>query len=299
MATKGDDAPASASTAPLSQAADRLRDSARWLVVAFGAVAAVVFTGIGVSRFGDLDPRLAPGLFAIAALSALLAVVGALGAMVVAMSLAAASTLSVADLLDNDPDTSVTSAKNTLAKAPLLAPWGGDFKDFFDEVNDANRQHQIQLKSWAENDDLDPTPNLVNRAAQRVEALDGLQSAVLEAASYLRLRKRFEVARWWLSGWLLLAAVCSVAFVIATGNATVERVPLEPSTAVWSVPADDQDRIGSLLGNSCAYELDAVPVVIIDERGDGKEVELVTDATNDCDPVRIFVPIDDVRRQPD
>lgn len=299
MATRGDDAPASASTAPLSLAADRLRESARWLVVAFGAVAAVVFAGIGVSRFGDLDPRTAPGLFAIAAIAALLAIVGALGAMVVAMALAAASTVSVADLLDTDPDKSVTSAKNTIAKAPLLAPWGGDFKDFFDEVNDANLQHQIQLKSWAENDDLDPTPDFVNRAAQRVEALDARQSAVLEAASYLRLRKRFEVARWWLLGWLLLATVSSVAFVVATSKATVEHVPLEPSTAVWSVPADDQDRIGSLLGGSCAHELDAVPVVIIDEQDDGKEVELVTDPSNGCDTVRIVVPVDDVRRQPD
>lgn len=294
MASKGD--AASAATGPLSLAADRLRESARWLVVAFGAVAAVVFAGIGVSRFGDLDPDTAPGIFFLAVLAALLSVVGALGALFVAMGLAAASTVSVSDLLQARPEKSVKSAKKSLSKAPLLSTWNGSFTDFFAEVDQANKTHQIALKGWAESDEIDPTPNFVNRAAERLESLDNLQSSVLEAASYLRLRERFKAARWSLAGSLLLATASAVAFVWATGDSADEHVPLTATAALWSVPSGDKDRITPLLGEECPYELTAVPVIVLGNQGEGKEIEIVTGATGACAPVRLVVPSGELRR---
>ena len=75
--------------------------------------------------------------------------VGALGALFVSMSLAAASNVSTKDLVAPHPDKAVRFALITVGKDPALAPWGGDFKDFVDELQDAHISYQVRLKDWA------------------------------------------------------------------------------------------------------------------------------------------------------
>jgi hypothetical protein len=268
-------------------------------VITFGAIAAVVFAGISISRFGDLDPDTAPLLFALAVLGAGFALTGALAALLVSMSLAAASTMSVSDLVSDNPDRATRAALETLAKDPSLAPWGHDLSDFFEDVQDAHKDYQIRLKSWNNSGEVDASPALANRASDRVTALSDIQAQILETASYLRLQKRFGAARLWLALWLTLAAAGAATFVWVTGPAATESIPREPSTGLWSVPADEQDRIGDQLGGrTCDYDLDAVPVTILDDQGDGKEADIVTVAANGCRPARLVVDRNELNRTP-
>jgi hypothetical protein len=104
-----------ATRSPLGAAAARLRDSARWLVVTFGAVVAVVFAGVTVSRFGDVDPDTARVQFWVAVAGALVALFGALAALLTSMSLAAASTVSLTDLCPRE-------SKTNSSLTPIFAP---------------------------------------------------------------------------------------------------------------------------------------------------------------------------------
>jgi hypothetical protein len=283
----------------LSGAADRLREAARWLVVAFGAVAAAAFAGIGINRYGDLDPGTDLGLFTGATVAALLALAGAVVALFVSMSLAAASTVSVADLLADDLESSITSAKATLAATPFLSRWDGDLAGFFAEVEEAHKKYLDELETWATSTSVDAPAQYASRAQQRMITLDGMQAQALETASYLRLRARFQRARWWLAGSLTVATVSAVAYVWLTGPAAAEHVARTPVTAVWTVPAGDRDRIREALGDGCALDVAALPVVVLDEEGDGKEAEVLTEPRAECQPLRLTVGSAQVQRVPE
>jgi uncharacterized membrane protein len=278
-----------ATTSPLAPAADRLRESARWLVIAFGAVAAVVFTGIGIAGFGSLDPDTAPTQFWTALVGAGAALVGVLGALLVAMSLAAASTLTIAELCARPADESMRAVRTALKKDPILVPWGNDIGTFVAEMGQAEKAFDENQKVWATSTEIDPLKAFANRAAERLTRLGRVQTIVMETASYLRLRHRFATARWWIFGFLALAAAGATAFVWATGAAATESVPVRASAATWTVPDDDREIVGRQLGASCAYALDEVPVVILGEQGDGKEADIVTTAARACEPVRLVV----------
>ncbi|MEQ6902980.1 hypothetical protein [Nocardioides sp. YIM 152588] len=285
--------------APLAQAADRLRSAARWLVISFGAVAAVAFAGISLSRFGDLDPGASPVLFGVAVLGAVAALAGVLGAMVVAMGLAAASTVDAGDLTAVDADDATRQAREAVAGDPVLAPWGHDLGDFLEAVEEAHEDHRTKLDAWVDSADVEAVPDYVNRAAERVNALSGTLDVVLGAASYLRLQARFKVARWQIAGWLALASIGAVAFVWTTGPEASESVPREASTGTWQVPSDDvaslRERMG---GTDCRADRTAVPVTVLGEEDDGEQVDLVTTDRGGCIPVRVVVPRTQVALDP-
>ncbi len=281
--------PAAATPSSLGPAADRLRESARWLVIAFGAVAAVVFAGIGIAGFGSVDPDTAPAQFWTALLGAAAALLGVLGALLVAMSLAAASTVSVAELCEPAGDRSMRAVRAELAHDPVLAPWGNDVQRFFAQVGKANTLYHDRMRNWAATDEVSAYPDFANRASDRVSSLTRVQNVVLETASYLRLRNRFARARWWIFVFLGLAATGATAFVWATGAAATESVPAKATTATWTVPDDDRDVVRRRLGTGCTYDLDEIPVVILGEQGGGAETDVVSASSRTCDPVRLVV----------
>jgi hypothetical protein len=211
-------------------------------VLAFGAVAAVVFAGISISGFGNVDPDTAPAQFRFAVGGAAAAPLGVLGALLVAMPLAAASTVSAADLRRARP-------RRAIRKEAAIA----------------------------------------RRASSRLSSLTRKQTTILEAASYLRLRRRFAFARWWILILLAVAAAGATTFLWATGSAATESVPERASPARWTVPADDREVLRRQLGAQCVYDFDDVPVTILGEQGDKAEADIVTTPSLSCRPVRLVV----------
>ncbi|HEV7651446.1 MAG TPA: hypothetical protein VGP26_25115 [Actinophytocola sp.] len=289
--------PAAAAPPSLGPAADRLREAARWLVIAFGAVAAVVFAGISISGFGGVDPETAPIQFWTAAGGAAGALLGVLAALLIAISLASASTISVADLRAERASRAIRKVREGLAGDPLLAPWEDDFGDFFDELDEAQLDYEVRLRNWTRSGEIEARAAFANRASDRVTSLTRKQTAILETASYLRLRRRFTFSRWWILVLLAVAAIGATAFVWATGAAATESVPEKASAATWTVPGDDRGVVDTQLGSSCTYNLDKVPVVILGEQGDGKEADIVTAARNDCQPLRLVVDAQNLMRE--
>lgn len=307
MAAAGE-AKAARGETPLRDAADRLREAARWLVLTFGAVVAVVFAGISISRFGELDPAGMPLRFTVAAVGGAMALSGALAALLIAMSLASASTVTIADLKSAEknggPLAATVAATDPLVRSPLsqdvlLAPWDSKLSDFFDDVSNAQTDFEEQLNAWRNSQDLEPSPAVVRRASTRLIHLGQVQRAILDTASYLRLRASFDLARWWLAGCLVLATLGAAGFVWATGRSATASVTRQPRTGVWTIPKDQQDNLSSLLGGAgCSYSLQAVPVTVLDSLDDGKHLDVVTVPSSGCQPVRLVVPVAQVRSPP-
>jgi hypothetical protein len=282
---------------PLAPGADRLRESARWLVISFGAVAAVVFAGITVAGFGSVDIDTAPTQFWTALAAIAVALAGVAAALVDTMSLAAASSVTIEELCAQPADGVMRKVHQALAKEPILAPWEMSVRKFVKEVRRAEREYDVNQKYWATSTELEPVKVYTNRAAERLTQLSAVQTVVMETASYLRLRHRFGAARWRIVGSLVLAAAGAVTFVLATGTAATESVPRRALAATWTVPADDRDTVHDQLGGTaCTYDLDEVPAVILDEQGDGKEADIVTTASDDCQPVRLVVGTGQLKR---
>lgn len=289
----------------LAGPADRLREAARWLVITFGAIVAVVFAGISISRFGDIDPDTAPRQFWFAVAGAALALVGALWALLISMSLAAASTVSIADLLNKNvpwwrrilPDRSLVKARKTLENDPRLKPWGGDLESFFTAVGEVQRDFEARLREWRYHHEPKATAVWMNRASTRLKHFVVVQAGVLNTASYLRLQHRFSRARWTLAAALLVATTGAAAFVWATGTPAGEGVPQRAVTGVWTVPKDNRAGVSEQLGGTaCGYDLTRVPVTILGEQGDGSEQDIITAPGPGCHPVRLVVDTKQVTR---
>lgn len=84
-------------TLPVAQH-HRLRNSARWLLASFGAVAVVIFAGLTVADFGELNGDTPGFRLTIAIAGAAAAIGGIVAALERAMRLAGASMTSLEDL---------------------------------------------------------------------------------------------------------------------------------------------------------------------------------------------------------
>jgi hypothetical protein len=275
----------------LGAAADRLREAARWLVVTFGAVAAVAFAGISASRVDsiDLDTGRAEFWWATGSLAA--AVLGIVAALLIAMSLAAASTVTVADLVGSRKRRQVglNAARDSLARDPVLAPWGHKTATLVTALEAARADFHDQLTAWHDNDDIESSAEFVNRASTRIDALEQELDAVLKGASYVRLQKCFRVARWTLAVSLALAAAGATGFVLATGPESGEDIPAKIEAATWQVPKEQFAALQQAWGGACAYQAAAVPVLVLGSDDDGKERDVATAPATDCRSVRLTV----------
>ncbi|HEX4725649.1 MAG TPA: hypothetical protein VH333_24270 [Pseudonocardiaceae bacterium] len=278
----------------LSGAAERLRQSARWFVVAFGAVTAAVFTGVSVSDFGDV--RFGTAAFWVAVGAAVVALVATIAAMLMAVSLAAASTVSVDELRSSrrrGDDRDLTAAVRSLAFDPALKTWQGDLAKFFDEVDEANESHLKQLAAWRDSTSLQATKTWADRWAIYLQTLSNVQTVVMSTASYLRLRARFQRTGWWMGLALAFAAGGTLLFSIVTRQAVATDVATRALPATWDVPADQRADVADLRGVGCAQDMTALSVIVLDDDNGGERDILVLPAAH-CAAIRRTVSQDEL-----
>lgn len=292
----GSDEPATpASVSSLDRGADRLRDSAKWLVASFGAAAAVVLAGINFSSIGSLRPDAPDFRFPAAVAGSVLALAGILGALVASMSLASASTVTVDDLRRSPKrwDWSLDAARRTIAADPVLAPWDQDFTKLAASYEAAHRDWENELRLWVESTELDADNTLLDRATHRLNELVALVGQLLETASFLRLQHSFRIFRFVIGGCLLAAGVGAVLVVWAANPPTDEGLDA-PSVAEarFDVPADRVAQYRDDLGAACPHPLDALPVVVLDVDDDKRTADVLTVPAIGCTAFRRSVPIE-------
>lgn len=296
--TKGKAAPSSAN--PLDKAADRLRDSAKWLLASFSAVAVVIFAGLTVADLGRLDGDTPGYRLVFAVVAAALAIGGIVGALARAMSLAGASTTSLQDLTRQTTEAELREAKAEAAADPALTTWGGDFAAFVSDYRHAYDEYVQQAEAYAMDPARRPDPSGLQKARFHLQAMSAISTRLLRTVSFLRLQRSFANARKVIVAWMIVTAVGAVVFGWATSGIPDDDPPELTDAPVMGMlrPGDDvvKELNRQLVGPCRVATGDAIPVIVLSEGATGDTIRLVTVPAAGCPPARATVPLAQVTK---
>jgi hypothetical protein len=261
---------AQTSASALAQAADRIRESAKWLLVSFAAVGATLIAGLQIADIGsltnDVDDRLTWAIVGI-----VLGVAGVVVAIGSASTVVMKSFVTLKSLADGDaPDAATKSVKGDRA---VLAGYA-TVEDLYDAYAAAAEARIETLKAYYD----DPGGAGKGEKAKAAEdwgtILDRVQSHVLERASFVSVQSAYSHARW---GILLGAAISAAgigtfAWAANPPKATPPApvVAKTPSNVTVMIRKSKGRRYARVLGRSC--NLAAVKAVAVADVGAGYKV---------------------------
>jgi hypothetical protein len=283
-------------------AADRLRDSTKWLVVSLGAVATVVFAGLTISGLGKVSPDTPGHRFQLAIAGAAIAIGGTVLALYTAMRLAGASTTTLADLSDPEgaADPALSTAWDHLRGDPALSTWGGDIDAFLDDYHSAWNRYVQEARALADPQGTAANdPAAAQRAAAELTMMRSVSNRLLSTVSFLRLQYAFEAAGRWIAGLVLGAAVGATLFGWATMSAPTAPATIAEAPQIGVLrPSEDTTKELKRLwsgDDACASSGEVEVIVIDDTAGDGDDLlGVLTVPSDKCRPVALTVPLDEV-----
>ena len=272
-------------------AEDRVRETAKWLIVAFAAVGTTLIAGSQLSDLGTLQAG------TIRFWVALAGVMVALGAVVAAI-------VSVSQVLVGDPVSlgglsegagRLSKIREQLEADEALVPDGSvsHFRVRYLNARAAQREAYEAYQASPSND--------TQTTAQLADANARFRTAeaanILEVARFLAVAGAFRRARFWLAGSAAVAAIGVVAFAAAANPAGGRRVIAfsVPGRAVLQLSARGSELLAAQAGRSCQRR--RLDVILLGVGGAGADV--VTQPAPGCRSVRLTVsrPIGSVRAQ--
>jgi hypothetical protein len=274
----------SSSAGSLASGADRIRESAKWLIVAFAGVGAVLAAGLGLSGLGGLDNlHLTWSILGLA-----IAVGGVVLAVMAAGEVVTASFVTMKWLSQQaGSDPAMVGVEGDTG---LLGGYASveELKLAYDM---AIKDRRDALKATYEDPD-DPAKRLKAEAGQAwVKTLDLSQDHVIERASFNKLRAAYKTAGHKIAAGAVLAAIGIAIFAWganppdAVSAAVVMSVPTD---VVVAIDKEDRPVLQSSLGASCDLsDLHGVAVGVV-----GETVQVATVATKDCKVALIEVTHD-------
>lgn len=268
---------------------ERLRDAARHLVVAFGAVAATLLVGLGLTRLDNLSEEQQT----LALIFAAIAVLGVITLLVISVWLSAAGTITADQLVKSGAKLSAKHAAAVVAAKSNGLLGGYESLGGSDPQNDllAAREAAWERFSSAFADYADGgDAKTLRRRAQHVQQLDKVVATVMAVASHARLRYRFVRASIAMGAAATVTAAGVLLFVWITNPAqTPELVvlPPAPTAASLDIVTAIRPQVEARLGDGCEAELDALPVIILGTTEDA--VDVITDAGDTCAQLRLEV----------
>ena len=275
-AGKAEEEPA-APASPLAAAAERIRDSAKWLLGSFAAVGAILVAGLQLTGLGELEDgrlRWALGGLAVAVVGVVIAI-GAAGAVVTKTFV----TLKwLAQRPDGDP------ALDRIAGDKVVLGGYGSVGALYEAYRDAVEGRRDTYRAHAE-DPTDPAKKQAADAAQHwALLLSGTQRHVLERASFSLLRHAYRTARRAILAAAVLTAAGIAAFAWAANPPDQPTAPVAvrtPTPVTVVVDEEDRPELQQRLGADCDLsDLDAVAVAAV-----GEVYEIVAVQTATCTPV--------------
>lgn len=258
MPAKGDaPTPQDEVSAVFTAAADRIRDSAKWLVATFGAVGAAVFAGIALSDLGHVsDGR----LFVAAVVFAVLAALGVIYAIVAAGNIVTKSYVTLSTIKDSDDDTDMLAG---LSASKFHQAWVAARK----ESRTAQEQRN---KAYLSSTGGVPAELSRKLAAAELERslLEDLAKPFLAQKSFEHVRDAYGRARIKIGAGALVTFVGIIGFV-ATTQHVPPRLPVVGTVPVQvrvEIKKDARDKYQGILGADC--DLSALSGTAIGTHGD-------------------------------
>lgn len=279
---------------------DRIRESAKWLLATFGAVAGVLFAGLSLSDLGSVqDDELG------------LALAGALAAVVgVTVAIAAAGAVLVGGRVNLDSlrmpakkglrEHLPTHRKRLCEEMATYKQLYGQYGTLDDLLNQSDEywNAQIQaLRDWHATKIPTKREAAMKRhedAASGTDGLNPLLRRIRALANYQDMRLRFQVNSRWIILAALLTATGAAFFAVTVGQKADPKaqaaVPDMPVRAELRPLAAGEERLKSVFGDSCALE----GLKLIALASSDTDWEVVTDpAAAGCDVARTTVAKDE------
>ncbi|MGA9283970.1 MAG: hypothetical protein WBV85_00850 [Solirubrobacteraceae bacterium] len=212
-----------ASGSSLGEAAQRIRDAAKYLVAAFGAVGAVLVAGLSLTALPSGEH---PVLAAIAVFVAVVAIAFAI-ALVIQVLVPNQMTLSqLAKFVEDHPNDGLASFIGS--NEELFGGQGTNLVDFRDQYVKA-----LKTRADAFDEYLKAPEDLAKEAASeiasaRTQFMDQAMGQLLEVAVFYQLKSRFSRAFPKIGAAALLVVVCAAAYAWASSK---PASPSPPSPA--------------------------------------------------------------------
>jgi hypothetical protein len=264
-------------TDELEAGRDRLRETVKWLVASFGAIAASLTLGSQLGNLGKLEG----GRLAVAVIAAAVAFGGVIAALTLAVYIQVSSYVSFGQL-------------GKEATRPAGEP-RDELIEFFEDENPqylgtygtVASLHQAYVAAFK------------GDSADEQEAIATRVGYLMNAASYERLRRRFSHGLPWIIASVAVAAAATLAFAwAATGTedkadatpaapATTTPLAATPLPVVLSLRSQTAELLKQELGSSC--QRSQLPALAL--RARGRAIEVVTLPGGRCRVARfVFGP---------
>lgn len=248
---------------PFEVGRDRLRETIKWLVASFGAVAASLALGSQLGNLGELEGwRLS-----VALASAGVAFAGVIGALAMAVAVQVGSYVSFGQLGAAGSDDE------------LVRFIEQENPQYLGNYETLTALREAYLKAFRDGSD------------QRV-LLAARVATLLNVASYERLRRNFHNRLKWIISSVAIAAVAVIAFAwAATGDATkpetsvTPAIVAQPSTANLSLLPTAAALLRDELGPAC--KTDQLPAIALGST-EGK-LDVLVLPTRACNATRLSV----------
>lgn len=306
-------APAPSADSRYAAANTRIRDAAKWMAAALGAIATVLvgtspLSGIG--RLSGEDPeRLGLAIGAI-----LVGLAAALGAIRLLGTVQLPQTVLATDLIAMAEDSASAVAREA-ANEPFLTAGHATFEDTVEAYLEVQRAYyaavarltaaeRAQLMATAA--DADAARAAVERAKEWLAFEETRSGRLAPAIGYATDLAIHEKLRWRASlaiGWsAVLAVLAGMAFVVFAWAANPPEasapdvLAARPSAGVLRGDEDDRERLERQVGTACAAQVvdgDGAAVVALGGSDETLDVVIVPDG-NCTEPVRLTVAADRV-----
>jgi hypothetical protein len=272
----------------LSGAAGRIRETAKWLIVSFAAVGAVLIGGVQVSDLGELDVDEPRFWLALAGLALALAAVG--GAIERTSRVLVGEPVTLTDLAEaTETDSDLVRIRKRLEDDRSLMV-GADPRSvatLLDEVIAAEADRRQTYAAHRRNPEAPELRSAAEDADANATLVTARAQDVLEVAGLLAVSAEFRRARKWML-WLAAAAAAGVALFVASASGADDDADSGPpgARAVRTVSVETTAVGEALLGPFLGGECDAgrVTAIVLGQNAAGLDV--ATLPTPRCSSVR-------------
>jgi hypothetical protein len=224
---------AGASGSSLGEAAQRIRDAAKYLIATFGAVGAVLVSGLSLTA---LPSGRHPILAAIAVFLAVLAIAAAI-ALVIQVMVPTQMTLSqLAKFTEDHPHDEL--AQFIGSNEELFGGQGTDVAEFRDRYVQALNTRAAAFEAYLDAPEDSAKEAASDIASARTQFMDQAMGQLLEVAVFFQLKRRFSRAFPKIAGAALLVVVCAAAYAWASSKPASPSPP-QPAQQVKFVKQAD------------------------------------------------------------
>lgn len=257
-------------------AADRIRETAKWLTVSLAAIGGILVAGTQLSDIGALEPG--SRRFSIGIIAAVVAAAGSAIVLWATTSTATAPAVSLTNLSSSQPPAGTRQALNDASLCGVYRSIA-ELKTTYEA---ALRQRRSDYEAWLA-DPQDPQKvAAVKRADADAVSISNDVGILLEVAAYQALSHRWGVNRWWMMGGAALAAGGIGIFAWAAnppGPATASVVApgllKTPTEATVQLTSQGEGVLRGRIGKRCGTPLkvlvlgtaDAGPDLLVEQAG--------------------------------